>query len=331
MAENILYFPYIHLPNNKWLYRSLLYWDQLGTIIPIEFDIPRNSLTQQLFDLKLAVPIHPEEIIYKRKNYVTNFMEFIDDQYYPVKPGALTEGAKTTKIHMSKMIDIFVMLEERGLAKMESGPWCNIESYTAAKFMAYLAGVVGGKKDMTPTTDNIENLSSFMSATPDEIKFQKKLALDRIQVMDNILPVPSIKPNLKRLAVFKENHREELISFREHIEHFIVDLQSFSSQAAKDKKIEQFKKDFYGEVTRIKKKIEENRILPLEMGTILSLSSASFGTATALMATGPGALFGAIAATLGLAGTGYTTYKKFKDSKEEMKQSFAAYAIKYEL
>ena len=158
MESSILYFPYIHLPDNNWLYRSLLYWDTIGTIIPVEYKIPKHSLTHQLFDLKLAEPIHPEPFIYAYdvKTFTESFIELIDDEQYPVKPGALSRGDNTTRIHISKMIDIAEKLEERGLAKMTQWPWCKVESYTAGKFMAYLAGVVGGETKMTPATDSLE-------------------------------------------------------------------------------------------------------------------------------------------------------------------------------
>jgi hypothetical protein len=161
------------------------------------------------------------------------------------------------------------------------------------------------------------------------MKLQKKISLDRIKVLDDILPVPSRKPNLKKLASFKDKHRDELLKFRNHIEHFTLELQSYPSQAGQDLKILQFKKDFAGEVKRVEKMLEENRISKPDLGSFLSLSSASFGTAAALMATGAGSLFGAVAAALGLVGAGYSTFKKLKGSRAEVKHSFAAYAIAY--
>jgi hypothetical protein len=36
MADAVIYFPYIRVPDNEWFTRVLLYWDQLGTIVPEE-------------------------------------------------------------------------------------------------------------------------------------------------------------------------------------------------------------------------------------------------------------------------------------------------------
>ena len=332
MESSILYFPYIHLPDNNWLYRSLLYWDTIGTIIPVEYKIPKHSLTHQLFDLKLAEPIHPEPFIYAYdvKTFTESFIELIDDEQYPVKPGALSRGDNTTRIHISKMIDIAEKLEERGLAKMTQWPWCKVESYTAGKFMAYLAGVVGGETKMTPATDSLEELSHFISISPEEQLLEKSLADERVKVLDSILPVPSRKPDLKRLAAFKERHRDELVNFRKHIENFLLELESTPTQALKARKMDRFKSDFEEEIGKLEKLIEENRLSRPKLGSILSLSSASFGTIAATLATGQGALFGAVAAALGLAGAAHSTYKSFKEAEEQIKHSFAAYALKYD-
>lgn len=46
MQNNILYFPYISLPNNEWSIKSILYWDTIGTIVPSEFIRHPEQLTK---------------------------------------------------------------------------------------------------------------------------------------------------------------------------------------------------------------------------------------------------------------------------------------------
>ncbi|WP_256956848.1 hypothetical protein [Vibrio diabolicus] len=36
MNDNALYFPYISVPNEKWTLKTLLYWDKLASIVPME-------------------------------------------------------------------------------------------------------------------------------------------------------------------------------------------------------------------------------------------------------------------------------------------------------
>lgn len=43
MSNKILYFPYINVPDTAWFSRMLLYWDEVGAIIPYDFiDNPEN-------------------------------------------------------------------------------------------------------------------------------------------------------------------------------------------------------------------------------------------------------------------------------------------------
>lgn len=34
MARKVLYFPYISVPESAWFTRVLLYWDEVGSIVP---------------------------------------------------------------------------------------------------------------------------------------------------------------------------------------------------------------------------------------------------------------------------------------------------------
>ena len=37
MTDNVLYYPYISLPNNLWTFRTLLYYDNVGIIVPNDY------------------------------------------------------------------------------------------------------------------------------------------------------------------------------------------------------------------------------------------------------------------------------------------------------
>ena len=36
MAQTILYYPTINIPNENWLKNALLYWDNISSIVPYE-------------------------------------------------------------------------------------------------------------------------------------------------------------------------------------------------------------------------------------------------------------------------------------------------------
>ena len=63
MKNKVLYFPYINVPNSIWFTRMLLYWDEVGAIVPYEYiDNPEklDSHTKSLVEAELvrAVPAH---------------------------------------------------------------------------------------------------------------------------------------------------------------------------------------------------------------------------------------------------------------------------------
>lgn len=35
--NNLLYYPYINLPNTDWTIRALLYYDNIGSIVPTQY------------------------------------------------------------------------------------------------------------------------------------------------------------------------------------------------------------------------------------------------------------------------------------------------------
>src|SRR5260370_32980405 len=70
MSRTLLYYPTFELPSDQWLKDSLLYWDQVGSIVPERF--ARSVVTRDLRYLS-------EEGIYRRfdpttalKNYAAS-------------------------------------------------------------------------------------------------------------------------------------------------------------------------------------------------------------------------------------------------------------------
>lgn len=68
MAENVLYFPYIRVPDNDWFQRVLLYWDSVGSIVPYEYINNPDRLgshMQSLLIEGLVKQIIPGQYTYK--------------------------------------------------------------------------------------------------------------------------------------------------------------------------------------------------------------------------------------------------------------------------
>jgi hypothetical protein len=57
MYKNILYYPWIDLQNTTWIKTSLLYWDEIKTIVPKDMNNPYTSEISLLLEKeKILIP-----------------------------------------------------------------------------------------------------------------------------------------------------------------------------------------------------------------------------------------------------------------------------------
>ena len=343
MTSELVYFPYIRLPNNTWLYRSLLYWDKIGTIVPFGQvgyleEKYSNSFLLQLFQAELAEPIDPEETIRNKRSFVDSFVDYIDDEAYPVKQGALSRGAETTPIHSDKLFGLVGELTNRDLAMWTQGgpPWLHVEKYTADRFMAYIAGVIGHYRNMMPTTDQRRFLPMFTSPGSIGHTGVSRRDIQWVTAIENMLPTPIGRPKLQQLVDFKQRHGDRLGNLRKRIEEFLVELEDVEPGQAREERVQRFRSELDGEVKEIVALIEESDMSRVGFGTLLTLSAASLAIASPLFPANA-LLFGAIGAAIGIANV-YASFRdkrntedRFQTLEAEIKQlkSVRAEAIEY--
>jgi hypothetical protein len=68
MVDKVLYFPYIRVPGNEWFTRVLLYWDEVGSIVPSEYIYRPESLgtyMRELVQAQLVRQVLPGDYIPK--------------------------------------------------------------------------------------------------------------------------------------------------------------------------------------------------------------------------------------------------------------------------
>jgi hypothetical protein len=51
MADKVLYFPYIRVPDSEWFTQVLLYWDEVGSIVPYEYVYSPEKLGPHMREL----------------------------------------------------------------------------------------------------------------------------------------------------------------------------------------------------------------------------------------------------------------------------------------
>lgn len=328
MVRNVIYFPYIRVPQSEWFTRVLLYWDQVGSIVPFEYvqSPGLGKFMEALIAEDLLRQISPGAHIDEIPYFSEAFLEYVDNPEYPVHRGILrTKKVPTFAVHMEKLGPIGDELCNRGFAYLENYPWYNIETYTANQFMAYLAATLGRLPEINsePTTDATRNLNSFMPQYHPEGRLSQELDKLRTLVLKDILPAPKGGIAPKKIAKFKSDYKKELTRFRNNVESFLITASAIEDQRHRDKSIEQFIVKTRNEVTELEELMNAKGWRNITLGRFLAYSTATLGLAVAITT---GGLLGVVAAAFGAGSAIYTTIRNAK-ATNALEGRYAAYAV----
>lgn len=235
MKKTILYYPTINIPNNSWLRNSLLYWDEVSSIVPKSWD--DKILVNVSEDIKFLIdegefrPIKPEDLILKTDNWLIseqftnefleiatseNFKHFIDVQNHLDRYTGRKTEYEYLKIHNNKVSgNLRDRLEQLNLAFTNGGyEWIFFEKYTAYLYMSILAKYLAeiDSEFTTISTDNTiyENFNFKQQV------FENKLPVISCN-LNNLLPTPNLDTPIKNLIKFKKKRKDNLDHFRKLI------------------------------------------------------------------------------------------------------------------
>lgn len=219
-----IYYPYIQVPSSPWFTRTLLYWDEVGAIVPYEYLENPEQLGAYMVGLvreQLVTQVIPGMHLWKVPRFAVAFLEYLDRRGVPSPERPQQDWVK---VHMEKLQDVAEPLCERGLARKDTSvshsSWYVIEPQIADEFMAYLAAVLGqiGHDDkFVPVTDRRAHLNLFQDQPPTV----GRRTLVRELVLRELLPSPADSVDPPRLAAFKAQHGKELSDFRREVEHHV--------------------------------------------------------------------------------------------------------------
>ncbi|MBB5438332.1 hypothetical protein HDC92_002008 [Pedobacter sp. AK017] len=295
MTNQILYYPYINLPRTDWTLRTLLYYDNVGSIVPQDyFYNPEDNYEPFMLELvreNLVIPIDPFQVLNNPFHLVQPFLQYIEGEQKKIEKAQKRFfnrrlNQRMVRIHNNKFDDeIFYVLINMGLAERIDYQWYNVEVKIANHLMKYLASVISKKTDRLPTTDFVRP------------KFWRKESgsqgKKRETILDELIPFPK-DIDYKRLLKFKEKHQDLLTSFRNEVHEITLDknvsvgtplfdvklakLKDSKEQLSAKMNESQFGKIFFGSVCGI---VAAVQALPVS-GTIGALISAAPGVATAI-------------------------------------------------
>ncbi len=248
MKNKILYFPYINVPNSDWFTRMLLYWDEVGVIVPNDFIVNPEKLeehTRSLVQECLVRQVIPQNHLHNIPSFKDSFLNYIDSL-----GGNIIERRRTSfrkgycsNIHIEKMDGLEYELSDMGLAQEFYYPWWHIEVDTAQEFMAYLAATLGKLPDLQldPISDDIEHLQHFIYSSRTEESNHKKISNLRLEVLEDIFPSPKEPLKAVEISSFKEKHSDKLKAFRNRVEKEIIDIADIKSKGLRIRRLELFK------------------------------------------------------------------------------------------
>ena len=189
-----IYFPSLHLPPDRWLKVTALYWDKIYRIIPRSLRISKDKdsrtareleghgfigsvhpedFPEDLYALKIEfvklILAHEDELV---KHYgVENRSPWLGDDLSLLEWAALKESIRLKEnirprlqpVHFDKLdYELQRMLAYRGLASIgdESGPnsgWLGMHHKLSDVYMAALAEVISVRAQASPLTDKAIN------------------------------------------------------------------------------------------------------------------------------------------------------------------------------
>lgn len=283
--ENLLYYPYINIPRTDWTLRVLLYYNNVGTIVPYAYyECPERGYDEYMLELvrcELVTPINPMQVLDRPWELMKPFLELIDSNkekllkaqanFRNVNAG-LSHQDKffSTRIHFDKFhYNVFYSLEQMGLAKINhEGPWCLVETRTANNLMKYLATIISEKTNRLPTTDNANPVFNKSSYAVEQRK--------RETILKNLIPFPE-NIDLKKLLKFKEQHSDLLMAFRTKVELIVLDRSIRENSNLFDERIN----ELIQRKEELTNKMNEGNFGKILFGTVFGVFGAFYGLATA--------------------------------------------------
>ena len=228
MSNNALYYPYINLPQDAWSARTLLYWDGLATIVPMDHLYRPEQLSQFMRGLLsegLVKQVVPGVDLYACPGFSDHFIEYLEARHRSVNFKTLTpQPLRYTRIHAEKLNSITDYLVEHELASQVDYTWYNVREDVARDFMFYLAVTLGSLDhiDAVPVTDGWA--LPGRSPSPSTIRRSPHVRKAREVVLEHLLPTPVEGFSVQQLAQFKHRYGHLLPRFRLAVEQHCIQM-----------------------------------------------------------------------------------------------------------
>ena len=230
IKSTILYYPTINIPNNDWLRKVLLYWDEIGSIVPRNYQgessIEFSPEVAFLWQEDVFRPFNPSMLAARydiASEFEQEFLEVVESEPFQ-KLIADKELKLVSRIHEHKVSDYVIeWLETMGLARRENdSPWLMFENITAHAYMSLLAKYLS-RADSQATIPGTgwDIFQDLIYHSPQQTG-SAGISVNLLK----ILPMPREDVPFEDILDFKRRRELDLIRFRQKIHEFQQELQS---------------------------------------------------------------------------------------------------------
>lgn len=237
--KTLLYYPLITIQTGRWLRQAILYWDQIGSIVPQNYD--DEVLTPYTPDIAYLAsegeyrPFNPSALMGQEWGAVHEFEQELLNVLTTMRPYNTFplpySHRLDTKVHRDKVSSqVFGLLEQEGLAvgDEQNSNWYLFEHRIALIYMSLMAKYLaaGDYHSTVPSTDfrSYEKINFQARQDPDAFVCLKAKFRD-------ILPVPRPDIPLSDILDFKRKRRDQLLAFRQRISEIETTVSRCTSEA----------------------------------------------------------------------------------------------------
>lgn len=224
MPGTALYFPYIEPPDDAWFRQMLLYWDRVGTILPLGHTLDSGAPLKELLCDGLVVPVSAGQFYREIAEVADHFLVHILDRQKVERRNPAWSRAlpAVSEVHTEKLGLLADPLVDAGLAHRLSYDWYEMPEWAADEFMTFLACTLGrlNRKEWQPITNNphCEALITGAISAPRGFSVSGRTNPLRETLLATLLPSPDSSVPFTEVLKFKQRYAKELSAFRSEIE-----------------------------------------------------------------------------------------------------------------
>ena len=263
MFTKALYYPHIYLPDNVWLRRAILYWDQVNPIVPhgLRSRAAGDEVFQALHAEGLSEWMEPDDAMRGRRyeQLMSEFRGLVSSERYLASLGPRGRRKRDMRIFRDKIA--YGLVEELRELGLVQGPdrqgWFHFEWGTGELYMGYLAAAIAQSFGLEPLTDKREWQDSLLRSQLEEDDREQAFASF---VLEGLIPTPRSDVGVAEIVAFRRRHEEELLRFRRAVRETVESLREVSDEVEVARKLDAVKDDVREQSLALARKLGENRI-----------------------------------------------------------------------